>query len=499
LDDWRARAELRWREDACVQEVAIAQRRAVEWRAAADEAHAEVAVLRQMLERSETASRSLGRRWEAALEQQLRQQVRVDEAKRAMVQSALDVQARSLRSEFLGELEFEHRRFEHEASLLRECADESRQQRGRLDGALRALEVHQQPEEVRQRSPQGPTGQEEPPSSTPCQPFSAGPAGAPAARSAGAAPPETMAAPPASPGPEELLCSEELAELRGAHAAELAALRAEHNGERLALASLKDDVRRLYDGELASVRAAQSELREAVENAVRAEAEEVLVARRAFKSEAVSVRAHKAALREELRGELQAELHGKRWAELQEEMRAEVFEEVANDRRSDLRRALCRGLRQELRDQLRCELRSELRSEHRTTHVGVIPGSVSSHSDPEGAWQAQQQQQQHSPGVPSPSSIAEASLSPSETSPGLGWLPAPGPPRGERGPGCLRWGLAEDAPEARREGRSLEAASLSPALSSSLGSARAAPSCLTSARRALGISSAHPLARGGSA
>lgn len=388
LDTQRTRLELHRRDEACVHEVMLAQRHAAEWHAAAERANSEMTMFRQMLEGAEATSRGLSRQWEAAMEQQQKQQAKVDEAKRMMVQSALDVQASTLRSEFLGQLEVERGRCEEETCRLRRCAAERSEQRAEIDSARHAVATLQHrtdclEEELRQYGQRS----------------------------------EELDA--AGRSAERLGCLEELAELRGAHAAQLAMLSAEYGGERAALRALEEEARQRGEEELACARAAQAELWQAVDWAVQGEAEEALAAQRACRSEALSARGRRVALREELRGELRAELHER----LREELRAEVRNEIANDPCDELRRQLCRDLRQELRDQLRCELRSELRSEQRAGREGASPSSSTSCCSTSAGRHRTQLQQ--SPSVRSPSSIAVVSPSACEASPAaVRWPPA---------------------------------------------------------------------------
>jgi len=162
--------------------------------------------------------------------------------------------------------------------------------------------------------------------------------------------------------------SEELAHLRGSHAAAVLALHGEYSGE---LAAMRHSEQTRRD-ELAASRVATSFAEAAGEESLLIEAEKVRAAQRSVKDEAASLRTK---LRRELRKELFDGWRSELWAETYSNARSEVVEEIRGDPRNTLRRELFRDLRQELADQLRAELRDEMRGELNTSRSNAAKGS----------------------------------------------------------------------------------------------------------------------------
>lgn len=340
LEVSRLRSEIQLRDEACVHEATVAQRRLDEWRVKVEHSSCEAAGLRQSLDSKAALVRSL----EERCEQQHVQQARVDEAKRAMLHSALDDQAQSLRSEFLPALEEAKRNCEQERYMLQRYEEEHMERQRRqetmhvavaaLQRQTQELEVqlHRQARDSVRAEAYNMEGERQ------------------ASREVEHVESERRAH-------DEV--TEELIEARSAHLKLLEELRAECGAELAAAQDAEQKACLRCEEELLQTRRTHASLANFAEAAARGEEEEAETARRAVRSSALSARGRRVAFQEELQAEVGSQLQMRLQAELQE-LHAHALEEVCQDvrgnPRSELRRELCRDLRQEIRDQYRSEL-----------------------------------------------------------------------------------------------------------------------------------------------
>jgi len=202
-------------------------------------------------------------------------------------------------------------------------------------------------------------------------------------------------------------CTEAMIEMQNCLAAQLAGFYARHREECSAFSNVESELLERLEHEIAHANLERTEIMQQLQQTVNAEQEEAGVARQAIRSEVMSARGQRRALREELRAELETELSNKFRVALTEEVREELYKEVQGDPCSNVRRQLCRDLRQELRDQLRSELRSELHGEGQA----YSDGSQSARLSNSLVSRRHRINAQHSPGVVSPSTIGATSSS----------------------------------------------------------------------------------------
>jgi len=339
----------------------------------------------QVLRRALDAETAIAETLQESMERQRLQQEKVDEAKRAMVQSAMDEQAQTLRREFLDHLDAARDRCEVEACELRGCTEEQREQQWHLEHAQQSVTYLQRRantfENELQRHLQGLARRED----EICEfsrmellAYSEAEESHMEARCEAAVrerEDERVAHAVVAVRAE---CQEELAAARGAHAAAVAAVHGEYSGECAALRSIEGEARKWCEDEICTARAAREALAEAARAAVQGEAEEAQSARRALRAETTAAGELHVALRDELRDEQVQQAAVLRYelvCEMRKELLVEAREEVCRDVRqnpcNEIRRELSNCLRHELCDQIRTELRSELQASRSTLSPGL--------------------------------------------------------------------------------------------------------------------------------
>lgn len=110
--------------DACRRLVDMERHYATEARMAETQALNEQAQLQQALQEHISAAQNMEQQFQVAMSQHQENQARVDEAKRAMVQGAMDEQAWQLRQEFAAAIEASQQQQAAEMRELHRCADE---------------------------------------------------------------------------------------------------------------------------------------------------------------------------------------------------------------------------------------------------------------------------------------------------------------------------------------------------------------------------------------
>jgi len=324
----------------------------------------------------------------------LQQQVKVDEAKRGMMDVALEEQADSLRSDFehfLQQLREEYRQELLEATSetaeVRRVAEAEKVSYGSLLSRHHALETAEQ--ELRQKlEMHEQTAEKDASLRKELHRWQQREVKAEAALECNA---QKLAAAVAficqaevaeATATEKSAAQEkELVELRFEYARRLQAVRGEHAGHSAALRAMEDDAWRQCH-ELALAHENQAALVEAVEAAAAGEAAEARIAQAAAREEASSARNRRLALKTEVQQEADAEVvrqllelrrevgHGERCkgrsesrallAELRVDVQRQICCEIKSNPCSELRRSICRDLKQELRDQLKSEVLSEM-------------------------------------------------------------------------------------------------------------------------------------------
>lgn len=358
---------------------------AAEWYQAAEMAQKQCEDLRRALQEQAEASQNIQSQFQAEMENQQIQQIRIDEAKSKLVNSAMEEQEQSLRSEIAYVEAAARANYEEAVRQLQRCADEHQEQTLQLDQANKTIAIFQQREgsfEAQlQRQFEDLSQQEQQicdygraalTAMTEEQEARVEEASraqtehciAEAVASAEKRYKEELARMEEESSTQSERCmakataaiekkyKDEIAHLRGCHAATIAAVHGEYAGEVEALRRLELTSR----DELTHARLACEATEADAEETSRMEIEKAQAARRAFKDE-------KRTLSKKIRDELREQMLGDLWVESCTKVRQEILEDVRSNPRSQLRKELSHDLRHEITDQVRAELRSELHSE----------------------------------------------------------------------------------------------------------------------------------------
>jgi len=331
----RLRAELRRRDDVALQEAVDAQKEVLRWRKACESAEEEICCLRAGLTREEATARGLDEHFKERAEQQQQKQAKVDSAKRAMVQTAMDEQARQLRSEFSRSVESWQKRYESELQALESSLETRRQQQEQLESAKRSVVRLQERSCNFEAELQHLVSSEEELRGRLEAEGRAASALAEEARARSVVDDKVQAG---------AVNDAELSRLRGRHAASVAELGEEFSTEFTAFRRVEAEAER-WQRELTQARSVNLALAETARQ-FEAEAAAARSAHQAVRGELSVAQGRNLGLREKLR----AEFHAEALQQVRQEVRGNPF--------SDLRRELSRGLRQDLREQLRSEFQT---------------------------------------------------------------------------------------------------------------------------------------------
>jgi hypothetical protein len=349
-----------------------------EWCSTASSAQKDVVDLRKALDEKVQASHHMELQFKAAVESQQAQQARIDEAKRGMVNSAMEEQEQTLRHEMSCVEASANAHYQEAVRELQHCADKHQEQMLHMDHANKSLVFYKQQactfEAELQHQRQDLACQEQ-------RICDFGRAELTAMTAQQEANLQAHVDAVSSAKTEDMIAEavaasqarhmEEVAELRGSHAAMVAAVHGEYSGQIAAMRHLELAGR----DELATARLACEAAEAAGEETFHIEAEKVRVAQRRVRDEAVALRLRGEKLHIELRKELFEGWHSEHWVESFNKARSEVLEEVRSNPCSPLRRELCRDLRHELSDQLRAEIHREMRSELNNSFSSGANGS----------------------------------------------------------------------------------------------------------------------------
>eukprot|EP00929_Paragymnodinium_shiwhaense_P020545 TRINITY_DN13663_c0_g1_i1.p1 TRINITY_DN13663_c0_g1~~TRINITY_DN13663_c0_g1_i1.p1 ORF type:complete len:1108 (-),score=337.52 TRINITY_DN13663_c0_g1_i1:663-3986(-) len=322
-----------------MEEVFAARQQLMEARAAAVKSEDRALQMEQGLLEEEAGSHQLRaelREHAARSEQEQVKQAKVEEAKRLMIQRAMDEQARQLQGEYAAALQDARKQVEEECTALRralrksECTGD-RDQSSLLQLRQRASEFESQLSKQVQslvRSEEAMTLRSRQ---------------------------ELQAAQDEDAKMRDMMASlqeqkaEALTLLERHHDSESMRLHGEYNGECMALRRLQADFQSHVEAEVAVV-------------ASRHETEEVVRSQAALKAEMKAMQRCIVAAQAEVAHQYSQAVRN----ELREAARREILLDVQENPCSALRKELCQDLRQELRDQVRVEMRSEVRSELRS-------------------------------------------------------------------------------------------------------------------------------------
>jgi len=375
------RAELEQEQELHRQKTRMEENNFVQWRRAAEKAGRDCEDLRKALEEQNDISQ----RVKFELEQQQDQQARIDEAKRMMVNSAMEEQEQRLRNEIAYVEAAAQSSYEEAVRQLQRCADEHQEQTLQLDYANKSIAFFQQREatfeaELQQQfqdlsqqekqicdfgraelmamtEDQEARMEEASRAQTEHRIVAAVTSAEKRYKDELAHVEEVSRAQTECRIAEAVALAErrykdELAHLRGCHGAAIAAVHGEYAGEVEALRRLELTSR----DELTHARLACEATEADAEETSRVEIEKARAAQRALKDE-------KRTLSTKIRDELREQMLGDLWVESCTKVRQEILEDVRKNPCSQLRKELSRDLRHELADQVRAELRSELHSE----------------------------------------------------------------------------------------------------------------------------------------
>lgn len=335
-----------------------------EWHAAADDARKEYQELQQALNEHTHSSKSREQELKDTLEKQRAQQAKIDEAKRVMVNNAMDEQEQTLTHEMSAV------RARYEESL-HELHDQYQEQKLQLDFSRKSLFFYEQcaqtlESELQQQS-QDRLLQEQ----QICE-FGRTELTAMAAQQEATLQARVDAV--SSERTEQIVAdaiasakskfNEELAHLHGTHAAAVAAVHGEYSGE---IAAMRQSELARRD-ELAAARLACDAAEAAGGEATYLEEEKMRAAQRSIMEEAAALRSRGEKMRVELRKEL--------WTESFIKARQEVYEEARRNPRNKLR--------QEISEQLRAEFRDDMQSELQSSRISTASGSPAQHKQSRG-------------------------------------------------------------------------------------------------------------------
>jgi hypothetical protein len=354
------------------EQLLVEERNAAEWYKTAEMACNDRAELQEALNQQFHSSQVA----QCALESHKAEQDRIDEAKRVMINSAMQEQEQTLRREYMVEEAASHSRYEEAIRELQICADQHQEQRLQLDEANRSrtffeqraasveMELHQQLQDLSHQEQQiCDFGRAELMAMTEEQEMRLMSRAEEQSRERT----EQLIADAVTSADKENKV--ELAQCRGRHAAAMAAVHGEYSGEIAALRHLELTSR----DELANARLACEAAEAAAEETAKLEGEKAQRARCALHEEKVSSREY----REKLHCDLQEKLLSELWPECYTEAQNDIFEDVRINPCSQLRKELIRDLKTELADQVRAELRSELLTSTGKRNDGSPASSVS--------------------------------------------------------------------------------------------------------------------------